>query len=60
MRFEHGDFVVGALPIELLGNISTTEYLINIKIENMLYGLLEISSKFSGSLRVHNIFYFVR
>ena len=30
--------VAGALPTELLGNISTVEYFINIKIENMLYG----------------------
>ena len=33
--------VVGALPIEVLWNISTREYLINIKIKNMLYGLWE-------------------
>ena len=41
VRVELGAFgsVVGALTIELLGNISTMEYLININIENMLYGL---------------------
>ena len=33
------DTVVGALPIELLGNMSTMGYLINIKIEDMLYEL---------------------
>ena len=33
--------VVGALPTELLGDISNLEYFINIKIENMLYGLWE-------------------
>ena len=33
--------VVGALPTELLGHISNLEYFINIKIENMLYGLRE-------------------
>ena len=41
MRVEPEAFgsVAGALPIELLRNISTMEYLINIKIEDMLYGL---------------------
>ena len=52
--------VVSALPIKLLGNISNLEFLINIKIENMLYGLWEISPTISASLRVHNIFHFVR
>ena len=33
--------VVGALPTEVLGDISNLEYFINIKIENMLYGLRE-------------------
>ena len=34
---------VGAQPTDLLGNISTKEYLINIhvKTKNMLYGLRE-------------------
>ena len=42
MRVEPEAFssVVGALPIpELLGYISNMEYLINVKIENMLHGL---------------------
>ena len=40
-RVKPGSFgsVVGALPNELLGKISTTEYLINMNIQNMLYGL---------------------
>ena len=43
VKVELGAFgsVVGALQTELLGNISTLEYFINIKIENMLYGLWE-------------------
>ena len=43
MWVEPGDFgfVVGAQPTELLRNKSIKEYLINIKIENMLYGLCE-------------------
>ena len=51
VRVEPGAFdsVVGALPTELLGNISTLEYFINIKIENMFYVLgenfIEILSK---------------
>ena len=62
MRVELGAFgsVVGSLPIELLGNVTIMEYLINITIENMLYGLWGNSSKFSGSLRVYKIFHFVR
>ena len=31
--------VVIALPMQVLGNISFMEYFINIKIENMFYGL---------------------
>ena len=43
MKVELGAFgsVVGELQTELLWNISTLEYFINIKIENMLYGLWE-------------------
>ena len=43
MRVEQGAFgsVAGVLPIELHGNISFMQYLIKIKIENILYGLWE-------------------
>ena len=59
---ESGAFVVvaGVLPMELLGYILIIEYLICIKIENMLYGLWENSSNFLTNLRVHNIFHLVR
>ena len=61
-RVEPGAFesVVSSLPMELLENISTVEYLINIKMENMFYGLWEKSSNFSAGLPVHNIFHLVR
>ena len=38
--FNPGAFgcVVFALPMELLGNISNMEYIIKIKVGNMLYG----------------------
>ena len=55
VRVEPGTFgsVVGALPIIMsYSGTSTTEYLINIMIEYMLYELWEnwnISSKFSAA-----------
>ena len=43
LRDEPGSFAseVGVLPTERIGNISNMEYIIDIKIENMLYGLWE-------------------
>ena len=48
MRVEPAAFgsEAGAIPTELLGNIFTMEYFINMKIENMLYGHWENYIKF--------------